>query len=116
MPKPRVVDRYLPRSISADARWRFLRDRSHRYRDRIGGAPNDRQALLIQQLAGAEWDLCRAEIEQAPLREVRECRKLVYFLSAAFERSLKDAPPPPAPTILEVIEASRRARAAEEAA
>jgi hypothetical protein len=55
-------------------------------------------------MSRAEWDLHVAETTGAPLREVREARKAVYFWSAAFERALKELPRPAAPSLADVAE------------
>jgi hypothetical protein len=113
MPQPRLIARYYPISTSALARKRFLQDRARRYLARLDGRRgNDRIAQLIDQTSRSEWDLHLAEVGGAPLREVRECRKLVYFFSAAFERALKELPSPPPPGLAEYLAAKAGAAAA----
>jgi hypothetical protein len=113
MPQPRLIDRYTPISTSAAARKRFLADRARRYLARLDGRPgNDRIAQLIDQLSRSEWDLHLAEATGAPLREIRECRKLVYFFSAAFERALKELPRPTAQSNLTAYLAAKTAEGA----
>ena len=48
--------RYTPKSLSADSRWRFIRDRRARYlADIPGGVASDAQAARIERMIKLEW-------------------------------------------------------------
>lgn len=110
MPQPTRINRYTPISTSPAARKRFITDRQRRYLGRLEGRPcTDRIAQLIDH-SRAEWDLHVGEATLAPLREVREARKAVYFWSAALERALKELPKKPAgPSLAEYLAAKAAA-------
>jgi hypothetical protein len=51
----RELGRLTPRRYTQTARWRFNADRRGSYLRRIGGPPDERQALIVDQMINAEW-------------------------------------------------------------
>jgi hypothetical protein len=80
------LGRYIPKAVSEPARWRFTRDRREGYLRRIGGAPDERQALIITQMIDAEWQawVCERKAAEANARVATEALRL----AAEFRRQL----------------------------
>jgi hypothetical protein len=96
-----LTGRYMPARISPHSRWRFQRDRRAALLRRIGGKPDERQALAISMLIDAEWALTVAQhdAEAAPdartrieaMRLAADARKQVLL----WDRALVSATPTP---------------------
>ena len=80
------LGRLTPRRFSQTARWRFNQDRRGGYLRRIGGPPDERQALIISQMIGAEWQalVCEHNAANADVRAATEALRL----AAEFRRQL----------------------------
>jgi hypothetical protein len=125
------LGRYAPKRINEHSRWRFLRKHRAESIRRIGGPPDERQALAIDMLAKSEWTLFVAEHDAAAapsarargeaLRVANDARKQVLLwnreLTAATSRPA--AAVEPAPSLQDVVAgivARRRAQPDEDAA
>ena len=122
------LGRYTPKRINDHSRWRFFRARREELVQRIGGSPNERQALAIEMLVKSQWVLFVAERDAAvapdarlrgeALRITNDARKQVLL----WHRELTAATPPPAlppaPSFEQVLAgiAARRAQPDEDAA
>src|SRR6516164_11579003 len=103
------LGRYTPVSFSPNARWKFVRSRRASYVRRIGGDPDEREALIISQMIEAEWSALQAEAEArqltgklrlASLRIAAEHRRQLLLLDrdlAATTRARAAAKPDPSP-------------------
>jgi hypothetical protein len=97
--------RYMPARISPHSRWRFIRDRRTSLLRRIGGGPPDeRQALVVDMLIGAEWSLI---VSQHDAEATTDPRTRIEFERIAadsrrqillWDRALVSATPQPSAT------------------
>jgi hypothetical protein len=114
----RQLGRLTPRRFTRPAWYRFSRDRRAGYIRRIGSDPDERQALLIEQMVQAEWSalVCDRRVAEAEarvaeakgaraktnaakdgleaMRRAAEFRRMLILL----DRDLNRATPRPAPT------------------
>lgn len=82
----RELGRLNPRRFTQTARWRFNADRRGSYLRRVGGQPDERQALIIAQMIGAEWQalVCEHNAANADARTATEALRL----AAEYRRQL----------------------------
>jgi hypothetical protein len=85
----RELGRLTPRRFTQTARWRFNADRRGSYLRRIGGPPDERQALIIAQMVSAEWQALVCEHNAAKAAEAdAEAATKALRLAAEFRRQL----------------------------
>jgi hypothetical protein len=112
---------YRPRKFTAMTKQRFYRDRWKRLTAHVGGAPNERQKVVIESIVRVEWLIMRlsARLEDEGELPAHASRELLAFHNhlrlLSRELGLKPAAAKP-PSLAEYIAARDRTKAAGEVA
>jgi hypothetical protein len=100
----RARERYQPQAFGAAERVRFESDRLAHFIERLGGEPDSRQAALIDEMIGHEWQARRLEAQalneigsaaHATMRLAADYRRLYRLADRDLDRAPRKQPPHP---------------------